>query len=341
MKKILAALILSSLSLGSVFAATGDTADEQNAVLQSLTKLIQSYEIRLVRLQDEVNRLRIENAELQTKLGTGAVIPAPAPIVEAVTTTAAGEKTDQEKKFDAIASNITSDLATILQKNYISATGSVGLFEFIEPDAFFISIDDGLNPPGVTAFKTKILFKYNKDLILTVTGVFDLDYKSQRYVTLRGSNPYAGISRIRIKNPLYKGKLLDDVLPTNSTLSATLAPKTPSDSIVPVSTVTVDATIANIRMAYEKNKLGDTIKLATTFLEKNPGNIEVLTMRARSYYIFGKFNEAIADINAIYAIQKDAIDCGIVNDGARAEKALKGANGTTFTALQTSKCKKK
>lgn len=63
-------------------------------------------------------------------------------------------------------------------------------------------------------------------------------------------------------------------------------------------------------------------------------------MRARSYYIFSKYTEMLDDIGTIYKIQGESINCGIVNDGARAEKALKGAKGTTFTTLQTSKCKK-
>ena len=82
-------------------------------------------------------------------------------------------------------------------------------------------------------------------------------------------------------------------------------------------------TLDSIRKAYEKNKLGDVVQLSTTYLQTNPNNVEVLTMRARSQYIFSKFDEALNDIDGIYKIQGQVIDCGIVNDGARAEKALK------------------
>ncbi len=345
MKKFLVLISLLSLGLGAnqAFAATGDVSDVQSAVLQSLTKLVQSYEGRLTTLEDEVNRLRIENESLRARLGTGTIVTKPTvttPAVEAA-------KTPQELKYNAIMSNINVDLMKILTDNNLTATGSIGLFEFIEPDAFFISIDDGANPAGVTAFKTKILFKYDANLKLTTVGVFSLDYASGRYVTLKGSNPYTTGTRIRVKNPAYKGKLLEEKTPTTTdgTITAT-KPTSPTVTIPPTTPATGTgstdvATLDAIRKAYEKNKLGPAVELATSYLAQNPGNVEVLTIRARSYYIIGNLESAIVDIKSIYAIQKDAIDCGIVNDGARAEKSLKGAKGTAITDIQTAKCKKK
>lgn len=134
-------------------------------------------------------------------------------------------KTTLEKKYDAIVSNVVGDLPNLLSKNNITATGSIGLFEFIEPNAFFISIDDGKNPVGVTAFRTKVLFRYDANFILTVGGVFDLDTASSRYATLRGSNPFSAAVRTRVKNPAYSGKLLEEVLTvTGGNLSSGVVP---------------------------------------------------------------------------------------------------------------------
>lgn len=333
---------------------TGDTSIAQDEVSSALTKLIQIYERRVTILQDDVNRLRIENEALKAKLGgvtntstggvSSGVVPPVAPTTSAPVVTV--PKTDAEKKYDIIMSNIVTSLPDILKKNNITASGSIGLFEFIEPKNFFISIDDGLNPPGVTAFKSKVLFEYDANLNLKVIGNFTLDYPTSRYVTLSGSNPFGGVTRVRVKNPRYLGKLLEEITPPAPT-AVVSSPNNPvstgtgSTTSTPVSPVTpVSSTLDTIRKAYEKNKLGDVVQMSTTYLQTNPNNIEVLTMRARSQYIFSKFDEALNDIETIYKVQGAAIDCGIVNDGARAEKALKGARGSVFGGLQTTKCKK-
>ena len=197
MKKLLSFVIITSL-LGSVFISstqanqttplvvpsptlpaaqrviestfTGETIEAQTNLSNAFSRLITAYEGRISRLQDEVNRLRIENNELRSRMSaTGSTsTPVSNPSTQASPTTPSAPKTALEKKYDAIVSNVVSDLPNILRKNNITATGSIGLFEFIEPDAFFISIDDGKNPPGVTMFRTKVLFRYDANFILTV-----------------------------------------------------------------------------------------------------------------------------------------------------------------------------
>ena len=126
-------------------------------------------------------------------------------------------------------------------------------------------------------------------------------------MTSRGSNPFSGVVRTRVKNPAYAGKLLEEVVTVSggnlssgvTATPVTIGPgATATGSIAPVS-----ATIEEIRKAYAGNKLADTIRLANAFLEKTPGNTEVLTMRARSQFIFGRHSEALSDFSAIYKIQ--------------------------------------
>lgn len=299
--------------------------------------------------------MRIENSELKSRpnTGTGSVsgTTTTPPVTTTPTTPTTPQqpsvpKTEAEKKRDIIVSNIVSSLPDILKRNNITASGSIGLFEFIEPKNFFISIDDGMNPAGVTAFKTKILFEYDSNLNLKVIGIFDLEYTTQRYITRKGTNPFAGVTRIRMKNPSYAGKLLEEIAPVVTPPAGNNTTTTPSKP--PVTSGTSTGTTANpsvvtfddVQKSYDKNKLGDTITLATTYLATDPKNAEVLTMRARSYYIFSRYDEMLGDISAIYQVQGANMNCGIINDGARAEKALKGAKGNTFTDLQGSKCKK-
>ncbi len=145
-----------------------------------------------------------------------------------------------------------------------------------------------------------------------------------------GSNPFSKATRVRVRNPAYTGKLLEEIATTSGgTLTSTVGSAT---MVKPVNTNGTGATIApsnatieEVRKAYDKNKLADAVTLSTAYLTKNPADTEVLTIRARSQYIFGRFDEALTDITSIFKIQGASVDCGIVKDGARAEKALKGA----------------
>jgi len=292
----------------------------QGEVSAALSKMIQIYERRLTILQDDINRLRVENEALKARIGSVSVsntgmttvstvtpvVPTPTPTPPVVPT----PKNETEKKYDIIVSNIVTSLPEILKKNNITASGSIGLFEFIEPKNFFISIDDGKNPAGVTAFKTKVLFEYDVNLNLKVIGNFNLDYGTSRYVTISGSNPFGGVTRVRVKNPRYVGKLLEEVVPpvavssASSTVSSgTGSSTTGAGSTVVTPSVPSNTTLDSIRKAYEKNKLGDVVQMSTTYLKTSPNDIEVLTMRARSQYIFSKFNEALTDIETIYQVQ--------------------------------------
>ena len=185
----------------SFSGASAETTVAQEDVSGALTRLITLYEARTTRLQDEINRIKIENTMLraQLTLGTGTTIMA---VPSTVSTSTVGvlnpatplitsPKTEQEKRYDTIISNMNSSLPQILLSNKITATGSIGLFEFIAPKNFFISLDDGKNPIGVTAFKTKVLFEYDSNMNLKVIGVFALDYSSSRYATIFGSNPFS------------------------------------------------------------------------------------------------------------------------------------------------------
>ena len=151
---------------------------------------------------------------------------------------------------------------------------------------------------------------------------------------------------MRVRNPNYGGKLLEEISSsTGGIISGTantatiIKPVTSSTTASGAIVVPQVTTLDEVRKAYDKNKLADAINLSTLYLAKIPTDTEVLTIRARSQYIFGKYNEALADINSIYKIQGATVDCGIVKDGARAEKALKGLQGTTFTDLQIKQCK--
>lgn len=53
----------------TVNTGSGESVLPQDEVSEALAKLVQIYERRVTRLQDEINRLRLENEGLKAKLG--------------------------------------------------------------------------------------------------------------------------------------------------------------------------------------------------------------------------------------------------------------------------------
>lgn len=300
-----------------------DITDMKAIVTGTMAKLVQKYEARIQELEAENSRLK---QELATLKGTGATL------ANAVTTstgtspiiTSAMTKTDI---YNAVMKRASDQLSTILSENNISTGSVIGLFEFMEPNAVFISLDDGKNPPEVSAFKTKVLYTFDKNLAFTRVGLFDLNYASQRYRTLFGSNPYTKAVRTRMENPGYKGQLLKTTI-TNSTAS------TPATG----NTVTGEVTSAQIKTAYDANKLLDALRLSDTYIAKNPNDTEVLRIRYRSYYMVGKYENSLAEIKKIETIQGTAFERTIACDASVIGKITKKTDVSNYYSAI---CKKK
>jgi hypothetical protein len=70
-------------------------------------------------------------------------------------------------KYDKLIQLTNDILGSTLSSKNIDPKATIGLYEFIEPNAFFISIDDGKNEPGITAFPYKFLYTYDKNYTIT------------------------------------------------------------------------------------------------------------------------------------------------------------------------------
>lgn len=333
-QKILAISLLVFLGLPGVIHAD-EVQDIKTKLLDVITQLTQKYEAQILSLTTENAALKKELTAL--KWATPVVVPTPVSTASTPTPTVTSPASvtlptgPKSEVYTKIVNKINASLSTILADNNLSASGAVGLFEFIEPNAFFISIDDGKNPAGVTAFKTKIAFTYDANLNFTKVGVFDLDYTVQRYKTIFGTNPYTKSTRIRVQNPLYKGKLFEVVPTTAPTSSTTVAPTTSTPA-------TTDVTFAQIKAAYDKNKLLDVIKLSEGYMVKNPNDAEMLKLRYRSYYIIGKYDESLLEVKKIEAIQWASFEKTIACDAAVIAKISKKTDVSTY---YSGICKKK
>ena len=330
------------LSIALIIAVAGslsmtyadDLSDAQSALNQSIATLIAKYEARIKSLEQDNASLRAQLALKSTS--TTATIAPVTPTVTAPAIIASSGAVDLSKLSTSairtqVMNRINTLLPSILSENNLDASGAIGLFEFMDPNAVFVSIDDGKNPGTVTAFKTKILYTYDNALNLTKIGFFDLDYASERYVTKYGSNPYVKATRTRIQNPLYKGRLFDTVVTASGSTNASGTTSTSS-------TTTSDVTFAQIKAAYDKNKLLDALKLSDSYITKNPNDLNTLKIRYRSYYIIGKYDDSLAEVKKIEAVSGAAFDRTIACDAAVIAKIAKKTDVSTYYGTI---CKKK
>lgn len=321
-KKLIPILFATFLLVPGIIHAD-EIGDMKVAINDMVMKVIAKYETRIQSLETENTALKAELARLKWVESVAPVLPAVANIPSGITT-----GMTKTEIYAVVMKSINANIANILTENSLDGSGVIGLFEFIEPNAVFISIDDGKNPQEVTAFKTKILYTFDNNLSLTKVGLFDIDYVSQKYKTVFGSNPYTKSVRTRIINPLYKGKLFD--ITANNTGSMVMS--TTSNII------SGEVTFAQIKTAYDKNKNLDVLKLSESYIVKNPTDIEVLRMRYRSFHFISKYNEALAEIKKIEDIQWANMDKLFACDAANIGRITKKKDVTDhYSAI----CKKK
>lgn len=349
-KRLAAAAAIAVFSIPAVSFAALETGALRVDINDAIQRLVNKYEARISELEAENAKLKNELAAIKGTTPAATVAPTvssgstavkPAAETKPTAVAATGASTGNAD-YDALIKSTNASLGSILKENGLPETAQLGLFEFVNGQkAFFVSIDDGKNPAGVTAFKTKILFTYDASLKTTVSGVFDLNYDVQRYVTVFGNNPYASVTRTRVKNPAYTGKLLEETTsapaPTGTSSASSATTTTTSSS---TTTVSGEVTAKTVRAAYDKNKLADAIRLANAYLAQNPNDVEILTVRYRSLYITGKYAESLKDVAAIEAIQGSKFDCTIAKDAAFIAKSAKDTAAASKYAAIVTACKK-
>jgi hypothetical protein len=330
------------------FVSADETTDLKTSVINNLNALISKYEAQIITLQTENKMLSEEIARLKgTTTATTVTVPttvtASGTIIPNTTTTPNTTVNNTPvaintgtAKYDKLVQMTNEILVNTLSTNNIDPKATIGLYEFIEPNAFFISIDDGKNTAGITAFPYKFLYTYDKNYTITQIGFFKLDQRTELYVTISGNNPYAKISRIRVKNPLYKGKLLDEVATT--TPSSTSGTTTTTTSVTkpatttPATTMPENVTFADIKKAYDKNDVINAVKLSDAYLAKNEGNADIYRIRYRSYYIIGKYTDALDAVKKLEALNPTDFSKVIACDAVFIAKLAKQPTTQTYYA---------
>jgi len=162
-KNTLMSLVLAGIIALQFPVFADDITDMKAVVTGTMAKLVQKYEARIQELEAENSRLK---QELATLKGTGATL-ANAVTTSTGTSPVITSTITKADIYNAVMKRANDQLGTILSENNLSTGSVIGLFEFMEPNAVFISLDDGNNPADVSAFKTKLLYTFDKNLTLS------------------------------------------------------------------------------------------------------------------------------------------------------------------------------
>lgn len=294
----------------------------------------------LLSLEARIAKLEAENARMESMLqklwGIAGLSNSGSSIVINSGSTQTGMivKGVTNPTYATIITKVHAELPTLLANANINASGAVvGLFEFIEPNAFFISIDDGNNPAGVNAFRYKLLYTYTNDYAFTPVGVFELDFNVLKYKTLFGNNPFVKAIRVKVTDPSYAGKILErNTVTPNLSSSGVTTNNAVSASAQTASGSTVSVT--DVENAYNGNKILSAITLSQTYLKNDPTNITVMRILYRSLYLVGRLADALNVVDQIATVSGTTLDNVVACDGQKiAEMAKNTAEQTKYGAI--------
>ena len=188
--------------------------------------------------------------------------------------------------------------------------------------AFVDIIYDAKTATGT--YDAKILYEYNTGTYQRkLVGYFEFDRSTGYYTTKSGKNIFPGVTRTFVKDP-YAASVIIPVTAT-TTVSATTT-VTPASSI---------PAYADIEKAYADKRYLSVISLSNTYITANAPTYELLRIRYRTYFIIGKYTEALAEVAKIEAI--GAMSSIVACD---AQVIATYSKNTTLITKYTAACKK-
>ena len=144
-------------------------------------------------------------------------------------------------------------------------------------------------------YDAKILYQYDKKTFARkLIGLFEYNTSGAYYTTKTGKNIFPGVKRLFIADPASK------VAPTPSTASSQVNSPVWSGWVSQSDGASV--TIADIETAYGAKRYLSVITLSESWLQKNAPTLDVLRIRYRTYFIIGKYTEAIKEVERIKSI---------------------------------------
>lgn len=144
-------------------------------------------------------------------------------------------------------------------------------------------------------YDAKLLYEYHTGTFQRkLIGFFEYDKSRGGYMTRTGTNPFAGVARNIIIDPY----LTSSSSPGNETPATNSVSGTNTGTIVSGTPVTFN----DINKAYGEKRYLSTISLSNTYLTSNPATYDILRIRYRTFFIIGKYDESLKEIQKIEAM---------------------------------------
>jgi hypothetical protein len=325
MKKILLSICIGFILPLGVSATESMTSADVDSMVNQMKTVIDQYATRIKYLEQENAILRNEVMKAGIKIPlsaySGNSIPSSTNPSSNTSPTTSGASTgttapstppvqavdlsskilaDHPGQIGGFMNKIHADWPAI-QSAYKLQTGSyIGAYEFVKTPAnnqVFVDIMYGRAYTGT--YDAKILYEYNTGTFQRkLVGFFEFDPKSRAYITRTGNNPHAGKERNIILDP-YISKSLEN----NTTVVPTTTPITPTET---GSTGTTPSTVTfkDVEKAYTEKRYLSVISLSNTYLASNPATYDILRIRYRTFFIIGKYDESIKEIQKIETLGK-------------------------------------
>jgi hypothetical protein len=188
---------------------------------------------------------------------------------------------------------------TAIQSAYsLPKDARIAGYEFVQSGALdhvFVDIVVGTGTTGI--YDMKMLYQFERtEYKRKLIGLFIYDTATARYIAKSGANPFGGVARVFVRDPYFVG--IVSLPATVTSASGTTTVISSSGTVMTLGNVSM----AEISQAYTEKRYLTTISLSNTYLTTNKPTVELLSIRYRTYFIIGKYNESLTEIAKIESL---------------------------------------
>jgi hypothetical protein len=308
MRKILLIVLVLSTLMAHVSATESDPIAQAKTLLDQYAAQVKYVQSENAILREEMRKAGIKiplsafsgivqtaipvaTGSIMTASGTpqmSTVLPAPvAPVIVSGEVSFVLFERTYGTAYTPFVKRIISDWDKIVSAYALPKTARIGGYEFVQTwalDHVFVDIVYTGSVTGTGIYDAKILYQFDKTTYARkLIGYFEYNKATGYYTTKTGKNIFPGVKRIWVADP-------------RSTLTTT--PATATGSVVVPSTVLY----TDIDTAYTAKRYLSVISLSNSWMTSNAPTLDVLRIRYRTYFIIGKYTEALGEIEKIRGI---------------------------------------
>jgi len=305
------------------FANTTITASEAQSMVNQMKAILDEYAIRIKALEVEnaVLREEIRKAWIQIPMSafsgmplsttTNITTPPSTTIpnasssgtqISSPTQPASGSldvsaiRTQFGDRYAGFVARIHTEWDGIKWAYKLPESSYIGWYEFVKQwwdNHVFVDIIYDKSK-AINAYDAKILYEYNTSTFQRkLIGFFEYNRTTGFYVTKSGTNPFAGVPRVFVRDPKV------DSAPIPPTATAWMSQTGTTNTTTVPSTPNNIPSLADIEKAYSDKRYLSVISLSNTYLTVNPATYDLLRMRYRTFFIIGNYDDSLAEIAKI------------------------------------------